>query len=91
MLANFGGREAQELAKLIKGNTRLFKHLPIGPIGAQLSLHEDYWAQAAESAIGNTFNDYIVDNAKDHATLSASPVRSLLPGHRAVEVYQGAA
>ena len=61
------------LVQLVKANSRSFKHLPIGPIGAQLSLQDDIWATAAEASIGQCFNDWIVDNPRDHGALTVRP------------------
>ena len=74
MLKNFGGDAGLKLAQLVRSNTRHFRHMPIGPIGAQLSLQDDRWATAAEAAIGAALNDWVVDNRQDFAVLDVRPV-----------------
>jgi chromosome segregation ATPase len=39
--------------------------LPIGPIGAHLSLEDTRWAKAAEVALGAHLNKWICHNVKD--------------------------
>ena len=72
----FGGDGVVQLLSKIKANTRQFRHVPIGPIGAVLSLQNDTWATAVEASIGAFFNNFIVDNDQDFQTLSVRPVQT---------------
>lgn len=45
---------------------RRFKQLPIGPIGAHLTLTDTKWAVAGEVALGGMLETWIVDNKDDN-------------------------
>lgn len=44
----------------------MFSKLPIGPIGAHLTLTDTKWAVAGEVVLGQALELWIVDNAKDN-------------------------
>eukprot|EP00775_Hariotina_reticulata_P005405 gene5405-5638_t len=66
-LAMFG-RHAQLRAAVDKQG-QLFERLPIGPIGAHLSLTQQVWVVAAEIVLGPHLEKWIVHNEQDHKAL----------------------
>jgi chromosome segregation ATPase len=45
---------------------RRFKQVPIGPIGAHLTLTDTKWAIAGEVVLGASLEMWLVDNKQDH-------------------------
>ena len=63
----FGGQRVKTLLTKIEAamRQRRFSQRPIGPLGSLLSLTDDKWAVAVETAIGKCFNDFLVANMSD--------------------------
>ena len=63
----FGGQRVKALLNKIEAamRQRRFSQRPIGPLGSLLSLTDDKWAVAVETAIGKCFNDFLVANMSD--------------------------
>ncbi len=62
-----GGDRVKILLTRIEAAVRQgsFSQRPIGPLGVHLSLVDDKWALAVETAIGPCFNDFLVANMRD--------------------------
>ena len=73
----FGGQRVKTLLNKIEAamRQRRFSQRPIGPLGSLLSLTDDKWAVAVETAIGKCFNDFLVANMSD---LEVLKVRHML-------------
>lgn len=67
----FGGQRVKTLLTKIEAamRQRRFSQRPIGPLGSLLSLTDDKWAVAVETAIGKCFNDFLVANMSDLGVL----------------------
>ena len=84
----FGGQRVKTLLNKVEAamRQRRFSQRPIGPLGSLLSLTDDKWAVAVETAIGKCFNDFLVANMADLDLLkvchslkaAAAPVRRML-------------
>lgn len=73
-LARFGPGFS-ELCQRIHQNSRRFSRIPIGPVAQFISLGDESWAAAIESALGrNTLRAFIVHNSQDSSFL-----QSLIP------------
>lgn len=73
-IARFG-HGYTELQRAIGDNIRRFSRAPIGPVGQFISLDDESWALAVESAIGrNTLRAYIV-----HCSRDSSILQSIIP------------
>lgn len=80
----FGGDRVKSLLNKIEAAVRQgrFTQRPIGPLGSLLSLTDDRWAVAVETAIGRCFDDFLVVNMHDLDLLKVSsifPVAVLFP------------
>ncbi|CAA7391608.1 unnamed protein product [Spirodela intermedia] len=66
----FGGERVLRLLQMIETNERKFKSVPIGPIGAHVTLSNGgVWSLAVETAIGRLLDAFIVTNHKDSLLL----------------------
>ena len=69
-----GGDRVKTLLTRIEAAVRqgIFSQRPIGPLGVHLSLADDKWALAVETAIGRCFNDFLVANMRDLNVMKVS-------------------
>ena len=69
-----GGDRVKTLLTRIEAAVRQgsFNQRPIGPLGVHLSLADDKWALAVETAIGRCFNDFLVANMRDLNVMKVS-------------------
>lgn len=76
----FGGERIKRLLGKIEAGVRQgrFAQRPVGPLGSLLSLADDKWALAVETAIGFCFNDFLVASMRDLDCLKVSTGASLL-------------
>ena len=51
------------------GRSRVWKVVPIGPIGAHVALSDRKWQRAAEAAVGKLLNSFIVATTEDGRTM----------------------
>lgn len=72
------GKDIDKLVKIIKENEKLFKKIPIGPIGRYVSIKPGYesYTMAANACLSNFLTNFIVDNNQDKQTLSQLSQRS---------------
>ena len=75
----FGGQRVKTLLTKIEAamRQRRFSQRPIGPLGSLLSLTDDKWAVAVETAIGKCFNDFLVANMSDLEVLKVRHVLNM--------------
>ncbi|CAD7702279.1 unnamed protein product, partial [Ostreobium quekettii] len=64
-IAIVGGQDMVDLVDRIKKHEREFHHLPLGPIGALLSLDSREKATAVQYAVGHTFRNFIASDMHD--------------------------
>ncbi|BDA44494.1 Structural maintenance of chromosomes protein 6 [Coccomyxa sp. Obi] len=66
-IAKFGGNNLVRLVEAIDAAMRQgrFTKRPIGPIGAHLSLSDDRWSFAVDTAIGGCFSNFLVHCQRD--------------------------
>jgi len=73
------GEKMPEIIALIDKNKSLFSMAPIGPIGMRLSLKDNKWATAVESAIASSLNSFIVNSHEDEQKLKELLKKNQLP------------
>ncbi|CAL8470455.1 g9997 [Coccomyxa elongata] len=66
-IAKFGGNNTVRMVEAIDAAMRQgrFQKRPIGPIGAHLSLSDDRWSFAVDTAIGGCFGSFLVHCQRD--------------------------
>ncbi len=76
-ITKFGGNNTVRLVEAIDAAMRQgrFQKRPIGPLGAHLSLSDDRWSFAVDTAIGGCFNSFLVHCQRDltHLLVRRSP------------------
>ncbi|KAI3430279.1 hypothetical protein D9Q98_004875 [Chlorella vulgaris] len=68
-VANFGGRAVASLVAAVQRAKGQFSRPPIGPLGVHLTLDDNRWALAVESALGLQLNSFLVHSYSDSQLL----------------------
>ncbi|XP_025836103.1 structural maintenance of chromosomes protein 6 [Agrilus planipennis] len=64
------GRDMPKIKEIIERRRNEFHHMPRGPLGSYIKLHDKKWAVAVEGFIGSSIlRAFAVDNQKDNALL----------------------